>query len=92
MLGDKARADKVYLAALDAIAPQPKLDLGRADYGSALRDSAALVTLASEGHAPQRTIDDAVLRVDAARALDQFAPRRRKTPGWCSRRARWPSR
>jgi uncharacterized protein YfaS (alpha-2-macroglobulin family) len=69
MLGDKARADRVYVAALDAIAPQPKLDLGRADYGSALRDAAALVTLASEGHAAQRTIDDAVLRVDAARAL-----------------------
>lgn len=69
MLGDKARADRVYLAALDAIAPQPKLDLGRADYGSALRDSAALVTLASEGRATQRTIDDAVVRIDAARAL-----------------------
>ncbi len=69
MLGDKARADRVYLAALDAIAPQPKLDLGRADYGSALRDSAALVTLASEGRATQRTIDDAVARIDAARAL-----------------------
>src|SRR5664279_1040073 len=69
MLGDKARADRVYLAALDAIAPQPKLDLGRADYGSALRDSAALVTLASEGQATQKTIDDAVMRVDAARAL-----------------------
>ena len=69
MLGDKTRADRVYLAALDAISPQPKLDLGRADYGSALRDSAALVTLASEGRAPQRTIDDAVARVDAARAL-----------------------
>ncbi len=69
MLGDKKRADRVYLAALDAIAPQPKLQLGRADFGSALRDSAALVTLASEGGAPQRTIDDAVQRVDAARAL-----------------------
>lgn len=69
MLGDKARADRVYLAALDAIAPQPKLDLGRADFGSALRDAAALVTLASEGHAPQKTIDDAIVRVDAARSL-----------------------
>jgi len=69
MLGDKARADRVYLAALDAIAPQPKLDLGRADFGSALRDSAALVTLASEGQATQKTIDDAVMRVDAARVL-----------------------
>src|SRR4029079_13348534 len=31
MVGDKARADNAYLAALDAIAPQPKLDLGRSD-------------------------------------------------------------
>ena len=69
MVGDKARADSAYLAALDAIAPQPKLDLGRADFGSALRDAAALVTLASEGRAPQKTIDDAVLRIDAARTL-----------------------
>jgi hypothetical protein len=69
MLGDKARADRVYLAALDDLAPQPKLDFGRDDFGSVLRDSAALVTLASEGHATQKTIDDAVLRIDAARAL-----------------------
>ncbi len=71
MLGDKTRADRVYLAALDAISPQPKLelDVGRVDYGSTLRDSAALVTLASEGRATQRTIDDAVARIDAARAI-----------------------
>jgi alpha-2-macroglobulin len=69
MVGDKVRADSVYLAALDAISPQPKLDLGRADFGSALRDAAALVTLASEGRAPQKTIDDAVLRIDTERAL-----------------------
>lgn len=69
MLGDKARAERVFIAALDAIAPQPKLDLGRADFGSALRDSAALVTLASEARAAQKTIDGAVARIDAARAL-----------------------
>jgi alpha-2-macroglobulin len=69
MVGDKGRADNVYLAALTAISPQPKLDLGRADFGSALRDAAALVTLASEGRASAKTIDDAVLRIDAARAL-----------------------
>ena len=69
MVGDKARADTVYLAALDSIAPKPKLDLGRSDFGSALRDAAALVTLASEGRAPQKTIDDAVLRIDSAREL-----------------------
>jgi alpha-2-macroglobulin len=69
MVGDKGRADNVYLAALGAISPQPKLDLGRADFGSALRDAAALVTLASEGRASPKTVDDAVLRIDAARAL-----------------------
>ena len=69
MLGDKARSDRVYLAALESIAPQPKLDLGRADFGSALRDAAALVTLASEGRAPQQTIDSAISRIDAARTL-----------------------
>ena len=69
MVGDKERAENVYLAALNAISPQPKLDLGRTDFGSALRDAAALVTLASEARAPQKTIDDAVLRIDAARSL-----------------------
>jgi len=72
MLGDKARSDRVYLAALDSIAPQPKLDLGRADFGSALRDAAALVTLASESRAPQKTIDDAIARVDSARTLSAY--------------------
>jgi uncharacterized protein YfaS (alpha-2-macroglobulin family) len=72
MLGDKARADRVYLAALDALAPQPKLDFGRADFGSALRDAAALVTLASEGRAPAATITQAVARVDAARKLTAY--------------------
>lgn len=69
MIGDKERADRAYLAALNALPAQPKLDLGRADFGSALRDAAALITLASEGRAPQATIDQAVLRVDAARKL-----------------------
>ncbi len=72
MLGDKARAERVYLAALNSIAPQPKLDLGREDFGSVLRDSAALVTLASEGNAAQSTIDGAVSRIGAARALSAF--------------------
>ncbi len=73
MLGDKERADRTYLAALHAIAPDPtsiaQLDLGRADFGSALRDAAALVTLASEGRAPQATITQAVARIDSARKL-----------------------
>ena len=69
MLGDKTRAETVFAAALNALPAQPKLDDSREDFGSALRDSAALVTLASEGGATARVVDDAVARVDAARAL-----------------------
>jgi uncharacterized protein YfaS (alpha-2-macroglobulin family) len=72
MLGDRARAERVYAAALRSIAPQPTLDYGRTDYGSILRDAAALVTLASEGGAPRATITGAVERVEAARGLTPY--------------------
>src|SRR5262249_43354173 len=72
MLGDKARAERVYAAALASIAPRPVLDYGRSDYGSVLRDAAALVTLASEGGAPRPTITAAVARVEAARDITPY--------------------
>jgi len=69
MAGDRTRAERVYAAALAALAPavQPDL-LGREDYGSTLRDAAALVALASEGGAPRATVQAAVQRVEAVRA------------------------
>jgi uncharacterized protein YfaS (alpha-2-macroglobulin family) len=72
MLGDRVRAERVYAAALASIAPRPTLDYGRSDYGSVLRDAAALVTLASEGGAPRPTITGAVERVEAARDLTPY--------------------
>ncbi len=72
MMGDKTRAERVYGAALDSIAAQPSLEFGRTDYGSALRDSAALVTLASESGALRATIDGAVTRIGAARSLSAY--------------------
>ncbi|HVX99717.1 MAG TPA: MG2 domain-containing protein [Pseudorhodoplanes sp.] len=72
LLGDRVRAERVYGAALAAISPQPKLELSRADYGSALRDSAALLTLASEGSAPRPTITGAVQRIEAWRGLSPY--------------------
>jgi uncharacterized protein YfaS (alpha-2-macroglobulin family) len=48
MVGDKERAETAFRAALDAFGEQDKLKLARADYGSDIRDGAALVTLASE--------------------------------------------
>jgi len=45
---------------------------GRADYGSVLRDAAALVTLAAEGGGPRPTILNAVARVETARTLSAY--------------------
>jgi hypothetical protein len=72
LVGDKARAEQVYAAALDSLAPKPALEFGRVDYGSALRDAAALVSLASEGNAPKATLTQAVARVEVARGLTPY--------------------
>jgi alpha-2-macroglobulin len=72
LTGDRARAERVYAAALAAFTAKPgaadDLDGGRQDYGSTLRDAAALLTLAAEGGAGSATVQAAVQRVDAARA------------------------
>jgi alpha-2-macroglobulin len=72
LVGDRNRAERVYAAALDSLAPKPVLEFGRTDYGSALRDAAALVSLAGEGNAPRATLTQAVLRVEAARGLTPY--------------------
>jgi uncharacterized protein YfaS (alpha-2-macroglobulin family) len=72
LVGDRTRAERVYAAAVESLAPKPVLEFGRVDYGSALRDAAALVSLASEGNAPKATLTQAVQRVEAARGLTPF--------------------
>ncbi len=72
LVGDRARAERVYAAALDSLMPKPTLEFGRVDYGSQLRDAAALVSLASEGNAPRATLTQAVQRVEAARGLTPY--------------------
>jgi uncharacterized protein YfaS (alpha-2-macroglobulin family) len=69
LIGDRARAERVYAAALAMIDPQSENWLNRQDYGSNLRDAAALVTLASEGGAAPATVQAAVQRVEASRAM-----------------------
>ena len=72
LVGDRGRAERVYAAALESLAPKPVLEFGRTDYGSALRDAAALVSLASEGNAPRATLTQAVARVEVARGLTPY--------------------
>lgn len=72
LVGDRTRAERVYAAAVDSLAPKPVLEFGRADYGSSLRDAAALISLASEGNAPKVTFTTAVERVEVARGLTPY--------------------
>jgi uncharacterized protein YfaS (alpha-2-macroglobulin family) len=69
LLGDRTRAERVYQAALNDLQPPSAPDFtAREDYGSTLRDAAALVTLASEAGGPRQTIVNAVQRIEQARA------------------------
>jgi uncharacterized protein YfaS (alpha-2-macroglobulin family) len=69
LAGDRARAERVYAAALAAFGPLQHAEFsGRQDYGSTLRDAAAVLTLAAEGGAGAATVQAAVQRVEAARA------------------------
>jgi uncharacterized protein YfaS (alpha-2-macroglobulin family) len=72
LVGDRSRAERVYAAAANSLAPKPVLVFGRTDYGSDLRDAAALVSLAGEGNAPKATLTRAVMRVEAARGLTPY--------------------
>jgi uncharacterized protein YfaS (alpha-2-macroglobulin family) len=68
LMGDRARAEKAYGVALASFAPAAHSDpFGRDDYGSTLRDAAAVLTLAAEGGASPATVQAAVQRVDDAR-------------------------
>jgi hypothetical protein len=61
----------VFAVALSSLPKDPQFQMGRTDFGSPLRDAAALVTLAAEGDAPKPILVSATERVDAARDLVQ---------------------
>jgi uncharacterized protein YfaS (alpha-2-macroglobulin family) len=69
LLGDRVRAERVYKSALDDLKPPARTELfSREDYGSTLRDAAALVTLASEAGGSRPMIVNAVAKIEEARA------------------------
>ena len=63
MMGDKTRAERAFAAAVAALDAQGA-DISRGDYGSGLRDGAALVTLASE---------TGIAKAEAPRLVDVIA-------------------
>jgi alpha-2-macroglobulin len=71
MLGDRVRAEKVFSAALASL-PGDRDFTGRTDYGSPLRDAAALVTLAAEGDAPKVILVNGTVQIDKARELVNY--------------------
>jgi uncharacterized protein YfaS (alpha-2-macroglobulin family) len=71
MLGDRLRAEKVFAIAVASLGKEPKIEIGRSDYGSPLRDAAVVVTLAAEGDAAKPMLVSATERVGAARDLVQ---------------------
>ena len=73
LVGDKGRAERVYAAAARESGAETGAGVrpGRL-WLSALRDAAALVSLASEGNAPRATLTQAVQRVEAARGLTPY--------------------
>jgi hypothetical protein len=67
MLGDRVRSEKAFDAALGALPDDANFEGGRPDFGSPLRDAAAVVTLAAEGDAPKLILVSAAEKIETAR-------------------------
>ncbi|WP_342453143.1 alpha-2-macroglobulin family protein [Jiella mangrovi] len=66
LYGDRSRAETVFRASIDdTMAPQS--NVGRSDYGTALRDDAAVLTLGLETAVDGVSFDELVSKVNAAR-------------------------
>src|SRR5208282_569563 len=76
MLGDRARAGKAFGAALAALDAERDNGVSRADYGSRLRDAAAMLALVAEANLGGDIGGDAIARagvvLDQARAQRSF--------------------
>ncbi len=77
MLGDRARAGKTFSAALAALDAERDGGVSRADYGSRLRDAAAVLALIAEANLGGEIEGDAIARAGAV--LDQARAQRSLT-------------
>ncbi len=83
MLGDRARAGKVFAAALAALDAERDQGVSRPDYGSRLRDAAAVLALLAEANlggdeAPRDALQRAGAAVEAARAERSYTSTQEK--------------
>jgi uncharacterized protein YfaS (alpha-2-macroglobulin family) len=72
MLGDKARAERVFDSAAKRLDQQQNSRFSRADYGSRLRDGAGLLALAAESGGARNDIQLAGLVVETERAATTY--------------------
>ena len=76
MLGDADRADRAFASSIEALGQeveQAKRGQYRSDYGSVLRDSAAILALATEAKAKPDVIRTAMSAVEVERARTSYA-------------------
>jgi uncharacterized protein YfaS (alpha-2-macroglobulin family) len=73
MIGDRARAANVFAAATETLQKTKASPFSREDYGSLLRDGAALLTLASESQADRAIIVKATQTVESEAAATPHA-------------------
>jgi hypothetical protein len=81
MLGDQARAASAFGAALKALDAERDEGVSRPDYGSRLRDAAAILALVAESNLGGAIQSDAITRAGAvleqARAARSYLARRK---------------
>ena len=81
LYGDAQRAESTFQAALQLARANPEYDYYRSDYGSRLRDGAAMLALAAESK-PMPSIVPQLISLVGSRTQDQHAgPARRTMPG-----------
>jgi len=68
MLGDSVRAEKAFRAAAGALPQEKAAQGGRIDFGSRVRDAAAVVAFAAEGNAATPILVSATKQIGEARA------------------------
>lgn len=72
LMGDTGRAERVFTSAVALLRDGRQTDLGRFDYGSRLRDAAAVMALGTEARLTQRIVADAQRVVEDLRGRTRY--------------------